>query len=211
MAWFFRKKKVPEKKREIQVLEQVEERVERREIKLCELAIESFTQAGHECYFTHSIAHQKGLIAINGPGEIRKMLEHIDEAQRHLLNLKGYARKHQKLARRLESDLLDIRDGTQDKKVDFLSTSESRVLSFGRDIARHIQQLVEQLKTLSQHDLNEVQNEGYLNPKNTQLGTQIREEMLNIQRGLNGLHKMLLDLFELEKKVEELTAAYIDG
>ena len=49
-----------------------------------------------------------------------------------------------------------------------------------------------------------------MDPKDTALGKRIREEMVAIQRGLNGLHKMLLDLFELEKKVEELIVAYIN-
>jgi hypothetical protein len=210
MGWFFRKKKIPQEKKEVQVLEQVEEKIEKKEIKLCEDAIRAFTEAGHQCYFTSSTSRERGWVAFNSPQHNKKFVAHVDETQQHLLNIRTYANKMVKLAERLEKDLLDIRDGTHEKNVDYLSNSESRVLSFAKDIRKHVQQLVAQLKQLSQHDLIEVRNTGYMDPKDTALGKRIREEMVAIQRGLNGLHKMLLDLFELEKKVEELTVAYIN-
>lgn len=210
MGWFFRKKKIPQEKKEVQVLEQVQEKIEKKEIKLCEDAIRAFTEAGHQCYFTFSTSHEKGWVAFNSSGHNKKFLKAVNETQEHLLNMRTYAKKMIKLSETMESDILDIRDGTHDKKIDYLSNSESRVLSYAKDIKKHIQQLVDQLKDLTQHDLNAVRNTGYMEPADTSLGKKIREEMLQIQRGLNGLHKILLDLFELEKKVVELTKAYIN-
>lgn len=214
MGWFFRKKQIPQekkdqKKKEVQVLEQVEEKIVKNEIKICEKMIHKFSEASHLTYIWHEHAHKGNWITINAK-DIKKFKKLMTEAQEELLNLKGCAKKTKKLSEKLENDLLDIRDGTHDEKVKYFSESEHRVLTFNRELLTNIDQLIQQIKVILGNDLKEVENTGYCSPKNSKVGEKIRKEIIELNRGLNGLHKMLLDLFELEKKVEELTVAYIN-
>jgi len=210
---FLERKKVPEEKREIQVLEQVEEKIERKEIKLCEGAIKEFDKAMKQCSLDSDYNRSHGWAVFDGYERDKKFLAYIDETERLILNIRLYADKTQKLSDRLEKDLLDIREGTKDKRINYLSDSENRVLSFGKDLKRHIQIIVSKLKQIAAYELEEIKakNRGPVSkiPKDEVLGKKIRDEMLSIKLELSGLIRMLGDLLLLEEKVEELTKAYV--
>lgn len=179
MGWFFKKKKIGQQG-EISVLERKEQKVTRKEIKLCEEAINCF-------HFVKSQWNVDGSI----------MVKKIDETQKKLLDLNIYFNKMVALAKRLEADLLDMREGTKDARVNYLSSSELQILDFAKSIKKQIEYLISKLQELHNYG-----SKG----KHEDVSRFI--DLMTLE--LNGLHKLLVNLFELELKVEELTKEYVN-
>ena len=135
---------------------------------------------------------------------------YINNVQIELLRLKGSQVQVKQLASKIVDDLLKITKYSKNNVFISLDENGIRVITFAHDLDTHIDQTVSLLDQLIKHDFNGIKNQGYFEPHDKQLSTQIRNEMVAIKRSLVGIQTMLTQLFELEKEVEKLTTKYLD-
>ncbi len=215
VMWFFSKKKVApetkkEKVKEIQVLVHEEKSEENKMYDLVKKARVAFGSAGEKCRYWNKDEYAK----IDGSRNLYYFKKDLNETIEFLLNSKIYGKKVVGVAERIEGDLLDIRDGNGERRLDFLSPDEARVLSFNQDILAQIKTIVEKLNVLSGLELEGLlekkDEKGFFVPKDKDVSIEVRKIMDDVYLGLSGILNNLNDLIELEKKAEELTAAYVN-
>ncbi len=188
MGWRFWKRKVVKgsKVREVQVLGLQVEQVEQKEIQLVNQAMSEFSKARNQ------------MLGSTNSG-LKDAMRVLNQVQSLLLNARVFNQKVKKLAKRLEDDLVDLRDGTRDNRAGVLSTDELEILTFGQQVDANIDALVAKIKEL----------ESLLSARDPYSLEKVRNEEKLIGLGLQGLYTKLVNLYELEKKVEELTAAWV--
>ncbi len=215
MGWLFGKKKIApakkgEKAKEIPVLVKEEEEASQKAVKYVSDALSIFISFGNKVYYGSNASAEKGCVAWPKDNiSIQGLRTGFSAVAAPLLNAGMYTKKIVKLSQRMEADLMDIRGGTKDRKADYLSSDEHRILSFSQDIDNHIQEVVAKIKVLVKIDFNEIENKGYLEPKNKKLGADVKNLMDEIHRGIVAIKQSLIELYELEKKVEVLSEEYV--
>ena len=214
MGWLFGKKKVEakgEKSREVQVLVQQEERFQQKAAQLAAKALREFTHTAGQLYYGTDHANEQGWVAFSHytDEKARDLGKEFNGVAATLLDIRVYLKKIVKLAQVLEADLLEVREGDKNKKAAYLSEDEHRVLSFGQDLDSFILLLVQKVKEFSKFDFARIKNTGYMNPKDEAAGKEAKKLLDDINLSIAGLEKNLAELYALEKKVEELTNAYL--
>lgn len=206
--WPFGKSVVAEKQ-EVQLLEKQEEKTEREEIQIARRAWWSFRQAANSCFLGHSYSEKYGWVAVSKERipQVRRLL---NEAISILKTLRKYETRVIRLGNKLKLDLTHIRRETKGKREGLLSRDEMVIIHFARNIKRGISRIIGKLKDLSKRDFEEIENIGYLQPKNPESGKQIRTEMLEIDGDMRGLEQKLIRLFELQVKVDQKVQAYLN-
>ena len=122
--------------------------------------------------------------------------EGIGRSQTSLANALIYTKKLEKLAQRLESDLLDMRNGSKDNRLVVLSNDELRVIDYVKDIKYRIQSIIE--------DMGGIEKEGH------ESHDWARTTAPGIPYKLAALHENLVELFALEEAVEKLMEEWVN-
>ncbi|MBW2980455.1 hypothetical protein KY360_03500 [Candidatus Woesearchaeota archaeon] len=199
-----KEKRAKAEEKEAVVLEVVEERVERKEIKLVEEGTRSVRRAENE------LAHSGvDFVSFHSEGDLKIFREWLGAAETKIANVRNYSKKAIALARRLEADLLDIRNADPENRTEALSEDEMRVITFAIRINENITELAAQIRSLRNTKL-----EPLIRPPGGSQEAASRNLLASlrlINNGLASLHKHLVELFALEKTVEELTKEYVES
>lgn len=173
-----------------------------------DIALDNFREVGDKLSFPSEFTTKTKIVAFQKNHNNKKTFYNgLKATEEALTNTKIYGTQLKTLAKRLQSDLVDIR-GQQGE--DSLCMQEKTIFRYMSKFNVNTQSLVEHVQDLVNTDLTRIKELGCFEPKDHEYAGKVYENLMEVNSGLNKLKSRTEALLNLENKVDKLTEIYVN-